>query len=686
MNVQNRFMRGYGNRRMKSISKKLKKSLRYGKQSFEIAKQARVKQVYHDNGGTITVRTEEWVIRGSEAYEEVFRRRQADKIRTNIRQDKMYSVTSQAKDWFLELKLRSEKYTFNNMLAVVNPFGEAPLTALVLFTTMMDYRVRVTVVGDREDTSFVTEYPAQKRHRIPILGLYAGRSTDVLIELLDENEEVCDSHRFPLTTEPLPEDLQDIITVKKENMQSAFENILIAGGIDIKPCVFDREGKIRYYLKRKPKGYGIFPLSKGRFLFMERDMSAPSFTNPHSVQMYDMDYLGRVGRTYLVKNGAHHTVEEKTPGGNILTAGNSLEGHSEDLILELDRENGEIVHQIKVGDLFGEKYQNMMDWAHINSASYNPEDNSMLVSMRNIHSVASFDWEKDEIRWIMADPRFWKGTAEEEKLLKPVGEVPWFYQQHAVFEVKPEKAEPGVKYIMVFDNHWHKRRKVAFFDEDPMSYISFYKINEREKTVELYKRFPCPKSKIRSNAIFIPESRRLYAMAGSLVPEIEGNLGVIREYDFDTTEVLGEYYVKPGFFRAHEFTPDMISLSKTLVKNTDYLGGDLKRPEWMEEPDVTEEDFDSATLLDDKFVRYRMQEDLLYIREVDHAIGAVYFRGKEGVWKVDFSDTWQTMKTFENAEYWTAMWCDSLPPDQYDLYLVLHGTLCNTGKKIFKQE
>ena len=94
---------------------------------------------------------------------------------------------------------------------------------------------------------------------------------------------------------------------------------------------------------------------------MEREISAPSFTNPHSVQMYDMDYLGRVGRTYLVKNGAHHTVEEKTPGGNILTAGNSLEEHSEDLILELNRENGEIVHQIKLGDLFDETYQDMMD-------------------------------------------------------------------------------------------------------------------------------------------------------------------------------------------------------------------------------------------------------------------------------------------------------------------------------------
>lgn len=220
------------------------------------------------------------MIRGSEAYEEVFQREQADSFKTNIRTKKMYSLVSQAKDWFLELQLRSEKYTFNNMLAVVNPFGEAPLTALVLFTTLMDYSVRVTVEGDTEDTSFISEYPPAKRHRIPILGLYPGRSTEVVIELLDENGQVCDCRGFPLVTEPLPEDLKDVITVKKKNDQAAFKNILIAGGIDIKPCVFDKEGKIRYYLRRKPKGYGIFPLSKGRFLFMEREISAPLLPIP----------------------------------------------------------------------------------------------------------------------------------------------------------------------------------------------------------------------------------------------------------------------------------------------------------------------------------------------------------------------------------------------------------------------
>ncbi len=663
----------------KKIKRRIKRHIKFP--------DARKRQVIHNNGGTVTIRTAEWVERGSLDYEKVFYRPQTMSVKANIKKEKMYSMTSQAKDWFLELQLRSEKYTFKNMLVVTDPYGEAPLTALILFTTMMDYRVRATVKGDIEATNFTFEYPAQKRHRIPILGLYPGRSTEVMIEILDEQDEVCDTMIFPITTEELPEDLEQVITTKKMNENPGFDNILIAGGIDIRPCVFDREGKIRYYLQRKPKGYGIFPLSKGRFLFMEREISAPSFTNPHSVQMYDMDYLGRVGRTYLVKNGAHHTVEEKVLGGNILTAGNSLEGHSEDLILEIDREHGNIVHRINVGDVFGEEYQDMMDWAHINSASYDEDQNSMLVSMRNIHSVAKFDWETDELKWVMADPRFWKGTSTEEKLLQPIGEVPWFYQQHAVFEVEPEEeSDPDVRYIMVFDNHWHKRRKVSFFDKDKKSYISFYKIHEKNRTVELYKRFPCPKSKIRSNAVFDKEKRRLYAMAGSLIPEIEENLGTIIEYDFDTMEVLSEYYVKPGFFRAHEFEPDMQSLAKPLVKNTDYLCGDLKRPEKLSQGEAEHINFSGVKRVSESAIRYRRQEDLLYIHEIDHMIHKVYLKGENDVWCVDFADTYQTMKTFEDADYNIVMWLDTLPEGQYELYLSLGEELQNTGKKITKNK
>lgn len=644
------------------------------------------KRVLHlKDGGTVTVCNFYWLQKKARRFEKNFTRPEGLQVRTNIEKQSMYAPLSQARDYYLEHLLRSRGYTFRDMFLIKNPFGEAPLTALALFVTDAPCRVRVTVKGNIPETDFTSVLPETRYHRVPILGLYPGRRNRIRFELLDSESRVTAERTVPLRTRPLPQDLQKIIKVRKVSDNPAFENILIAGGIDIKTCVFDRQGEIRYYLKRKPKGYGIFPLSGGRFIFMEREISAPSFTNPHSVQSYDMDYLGRVRKTYLVKNGAHHTVEEKTPGGNIMTAGSSMEGHSEDLILEIDRQSGQIVKKVKLGDIFDETYQDMMDWAHINSASHYAENNSVLVSMRNIHSISSVDWETGEMRWLLGDPRFWEGTSMEDKLLKPVGEVPWFYQQHAVFELKEDfDGNPDTKHIIVFDNHWHKRRKVKFFDKDANSYISFYTINEKEKTVSFHKRFPCPKSKIRSNAILCGEKNRLYSMAGSLVTPIDDSIGIVQEFDFTSGEVLSEFAVKPGFFRAHGFEPDMEALAKPMLACRDYVCGDLKRPEPLSDEEYGKLDLQEKRRVTEESIDYVMQEDLLYIHEIDHSIRRVYLFGKKGKYFVEFADTYQTMSVFEEAEYYIAMWLDTLPSDYYELYLDVKGEVQNTGKYISK--
>jgi len=343
------------------------------------------KEVLHDNGGVITIRPSEWVEKGSLEYESMFKREQTDSIRTNIEGKKMYSLTSQAKDWFLEMQLRSDKYKFNKMLIVEDPFGEAPLTALALFTTIMDYRVRATVRGDSEQTSFVFEYPAEKRHRIPILGLYPGRETEVVIELLDENGESCDCREFSLSTKPLPQGLPEVIEIKEKQKVQDFCNTLVSGGSSFCPFVRDREGRVRYYLARKLEGCGIFPLSKGRFLCIDDRV-------PNSVQMYDMDFLGRVGRTYLVDEGVNYAIENTQGGSLLVVAGNSAarcfdesdfaggnsggdhsikdgtatsgsESGGEKIIMEIDRETGEKVLESKSVSLFGEEGQDSVSVA-----------------------------------------------------------------------------------------------------------------------------------------------------------------------------------------------------------------------------------------------------------------------------------------------------------------------------------
>lgn len=670
-----------GNSFAAKIRKRIARIVR-NKRQYGVSK---VKKIHLESGAAVTICNCAWLAKKAAPKIKSFTRQEAFRIHSNIIQEPMYAPVSQAKDYVIEQLLQKGSYTFSNLLLIKNPFGETPLAALALFVTDEPCEVRVTVEGKNENTDITALLPAATHHRVPVIGLYPGRVNTVRLELIQDGNVIA-TEKIPVKTSKLPDDLKNIIKAGKVSKNPAFENILVAGGVDIKTCVFDREGKIRYYLKRKPKGYGIFPLSEGRFLFMEQDISAPSYTNPQSVQSYDMDYLGRVRTVYFSRNGIHHTIEEKSKGGNIMAAGSSMEGHSEDLILEIDRMNGQIVQKIKVGDLFDETYQDMMDWAHINSASYYEKENAVLVSMRNIHSIASFDWEKGTMRWLLADPRFWKGTAMEEKLLRPLGDVPFFYQQHAVFELTDVDFDgnPDTKHIIVFDNHWHKRRKVKFFDKDKQSYISFYTINEKERTVSFYKRFPCPKSKIRSNAILCPDKNRLYAMAGSLVKPLKNSIGVIREYDFETEKVLSEFYIKPGFFRAHEFEPETAALTEALPITKDYVAGNLKHAQLLPEGEAEKLLFDKADRTANEKLSYILREDVLYIHETDHLIQKVYFAGKKNVYYVDYADTYQTMATFENAEYFIPMWLDTLPDDKYKLYLEIDGKLQNTKKYIRK--
>lgn len=123
----------------------------------------------------------------------------------------------------------------------------------------------------------------------------------------------------------------------------------------------------------------------------------------------------------------------------------------------------------------------------------------MLCSLRNVHGVVCVDYDTKELKWILSDPAFWQGTPVEDKLLKPEGDIPWFYQQHSAFWMEENlDGNPDTRQMILFDNHWEKRRHAPSFDGDMKhSYISIYSINEKERTVSLWKRFPCRKSKIQ---------------------------------------------------------------------------------------------------------------------------------------------------------------------------------------------
>lgn len=622
--------------------------------------------------------------RQAKNYRDRFTRVQVAQYKTNIRQEYSLAVKTQSRDFVLESMLNSGEFTFDHMFVIRNPYGESPLTALALFVTEQSCQVRVTTKGKTKDTDYIVTLPATRKHRVPIFGLYPDCENQVVIELLDDCKHTLLSHTISIRTKGLPADLQKCIQVKKKAEDPAIPFVMINGGVDIHTCVFDKEGDIRFFLRRKSRGYGIFPLEKGHFFYMEKDMGTPSFSNPQTVQSHDMDYFGRVFKTYHTINGVHHTAEEKI-GGNILAGSNTMLEHTEDMVIEIDRNTGEIVWSLEIWDLFDDKYKDLMDWCHVNSAAYYKKDESVLISLRNIHSVICVDYGTKKLRWLLSDPEFWAGTEMTKYLLQPVGEVPWVYQQHAAYEVEEDfDGNPDTKHIMIYDNHWAKRRKAKSFDKDPLTYVSFYDVNEKEMTVKLFKRFASPKTRIRANGIYLHDKGRVYNMAGSYAEPVDGDGGGVFEYDFETGEVLSEYGVKPGFFRGYPFEPDFDELVKPMEQRKDYFGGKLREPQKMTQDEYEQVVSVKAKLVKSPAVDYCMQEDILLVQAQDHQLEKIYLFGQKGKFQIDYSDTKQTMSVFNKMVYFHTADLDCLPCDRYELFVQVKGEFQKTGKYIEK--
>lgn len=618
-------------------------------------------------------------------------------------------------DGAIEQILDKSTYSPEHFLLIKDAYDAAPLTALLICNTSSDVTLSVTVLDD-----FAWHYEEKnpgKRHRIPIFGLQSGCRNNVRLDVL-ENNHVIFSQTFYIRTAPLPDMLTHMISVRKHTAKSASPLTFVFGGDTKLPYAFDETGKIRYYMTRRPKSYGLLPLSKGRFLFLGKTMCRPSFANPHAVLALEIDYLGRCYHEYYVPDGIHHDAGEMVPGGNILAAS---EHSVEDAVIEIDRNTGKIVKKLALQDLLSEHpYFDFYDWAHINTVSYHAKDHAVLVCARNLHSVIKIDWKTDKILWILCDTEFWKGTPYEALVLKPKSNTPFCYQPHAAYFM--ESATNGShKKLLIFDNHWNARRTIKSFDNDIHSHVRIYDINEKEHTVTLSENYPCAKSKIRSNAI--TRKKRLFAMCGYLNKDIQDHSGSIIEFNRKNGRIVNRYLTYNSFYRAYpmktyanalsaplkdEDSVPYLTLSggeplrgialdtenaKSLPRRTPLIKKQTKKGKTpqrkvdkhqkMQENRANPITHDIQNELSQLAIQF--YDRLLLIGCRDHLISHVYLKSNENTYEKDFSQTEQKCDAlFGNMEYFSTIPVQNIEPGTYEIYVRCEDVLYNTGRTFTK--
>lgn len=411
-----------------------------------------------------------------------------------------------------------------------NPVKRAPLIAImdVRATQSVDVSVQVS------DSNRTWELPWHARaasiHSIPILGMRPDTKHKITVTVkVPGTAHTETSNALNFHTAPLPESFPPLKTLiaKPEKMEPGItmfgvnlwqdNNSLLDYGYLI---ALDSEGEVVWYCHTTDRTADLRLLKNGHLLYQQGSYR----------YVYEIDLLGQDYRRWVATNltelpdpnsipirsdTLHHDTLEM-PNGNFLTLTTELNRFAEfptseknpnapwepahvvcDAIIEVDPSSGKIVDRLPLVDLldrkrFGymamsgfwkDKYNDDIndlsrDWSHANALLYLPDEQSVIVSLRHLDCLLKIDWRSKKIRWILGDPSGW-GEPWQKFLLKPMGNLQWFYHQHS-----PQLTPRGT--LLMFDNGNYRARpfdEVTFAPQNQSRVVEF-RINEEKMSVE----------------------------------------------------------------------------------------------------------------------------------------------------------------------------------------------------------
>ena len=605
----------------------------------------------------------------------------ANEIETDIPKETTRIASSYEIDQQLQAELENG-YSWEEPMVIQNPYQVSPLTAVIIFDTKEECAVRFTVKGKTEAADISGEVEAAVSHRIPVIGLYPAMENTVVLELLDKSGKVTDSQEITITTDELPDKLDDAVKPVKTSGESAFELTMVYGQRTTFPFAYDCMGDIRWYMSGEFTS-GIYMLSNNRMIVASNEAFMPSQDKPQTTNLYEMDYLGRAYTMYYVAGGNHHEVIEKEPDGNLLVLTSSLEGHIEDKIQEIDRQTGEVVNELIMEDIFGGKYEDRVDWTHLNTVSYQPETDTIVISPRNLESVVKLNWTTKEIQWILCDPRFWEGTEYEKYVLQPEGDFVYQFQQHTAYQLETDlDGDDQTVEVSMFDNHYVKVRKsdvLKYFDGEKESYLLVYAVNEAEKTVKQIKKIPTVWSTITSSAIYDADSNHIFGMCGHVKDSEDKRRGMTYEFDYDTEELINQFSIKSYYYRASEMKIDWNDLAAAMEIKDNYIMGELYQPVkatwffWQKKPEQ---------VLEDGEITLHLTGQVLYAGAYAHQISQIIFHGKKNTYVYDTTDirlhTKSYLKFYENIP----VPLQGMEADDYEIYVVYQNEFYDLEQNI----
>lgn len=279
-------------------------------------------------------------------YEKEVLPKEPRKIRSPFRKVPQQAYLTQIRDYAFEKILDQHMYTFQHILVIPNPYDVVKQSALLLFNSSKETKIRYRVIGDTPEADFVGETEYTMRHRVPIIGLYLARSNQVELEMLDREGKIVKRRMLRIYVSDTPAKIKDL-KVKNLDKNLSYFSFILLSGVSYNPFAIDCNGAVRYSIQLRTTNVGMFPLANGHFLYEDRTANRLAESGRiKSCRYHEMDYLGRVYRTFLLDFSIINVVAQ-ADASLFFRASFGSEGKGRKL-LELKLESGEVVEWSKL--------------------------------------------------------------------------------------------------------------------------------------------------------------------------------------------------------------------------------------------------------------------------------------------------------------------------------------------------
>ena len=369
--------------------------------------------------------------------------------------------------------LENTNYSIEEPKVILNPYGNSPLTALIIFETSDLTSPTVTIKGKDKNTTITHTFTPSKTHILPIYGLYADTNNEVSIKVNKTTKII------NIQTDKLPEDFILPTSVKADKNKLEDDLYFVTPSSSGYTAAYDVNGDVRWYINNNHV-WDIQRLKNGNLLLSSDRLINPPY---YMVGLMEMDLLGKIYYEYTLPGGYHHDVFEMEDGNLLIATDNFKDGTVEDSIVLLDRNTGEILKEIDLKDILDTNtgkspYWTSYDWFHNNSVWYDKKTNSITLSGRHQDIVINIDYNTNEINWILGDKTNWSEEYHKYFLTPTTENFVFQYAQHAAMMLPNGD-------VFLFDNGNNRSKTENYVEaNDNYSRGIIFRINKEEMTVE----------------------------------------------------------------------------------------------------------------------------------------------------------------------------------------------------------